>query len=100
MSTNELIKKAIAYPAFLAKLMKWKLGFCRRLRAHDPIFVYQMGKVSSRSIYEPLYHNFNGAVIHGHALNARYPSGDRLKASFDEQPQVVGRQSTQKENAE
>lgn len=65
---GELIKNIIKYPAFLVQFTRWKLGFCRRLRMYDPIFVFQMGKVASRSIYEPLAKTYEGAVIHGHAL--------------------------------
>lgn len=65
---NEFIRRVIAYPAFLVQFTRWKLGFCRKLRMHDPIFIFQMGKVASRSIYKPLVKTYAGAVIHGHAF--------------------------------
>lgn len=68
MQMNEFVRKAIIFPVFLVNFTRWKLGFCRRLRMHDPIFVYQMGKVASRSIYESLYKTYAGAFIHGHAF--------------------------------
>lgn len=73
---NEFIKKAVRYPGHLARFARWKLGFCRRLRTHDPIFVYQMGKVASHSIYEALRRTYAGAVIHSHGFRPDYGQGE------------------------
>jgi len=57
----------------------WQLGFCRQLRRHPPVFVFQMGKVSSRSVSEPLQVIYRGAVIHDHVFE-----GDRMQGETRE----------------
>lgn len=73
---DSLISKFARYPRDLKNLWIWKTGFCRRLRANDPVFVYQMGKVASRGVQEPLQTYWPGEVIHGHRFDADYPQGE------------------------
>ncbi len=68
--------KVKAFPSFLYRYTQWRLGFCRRLRSHEPIFIFQMGKVGSRSISDVLARQYKGAVIHGHAFSQFYPQGE------------------------
>jgi hypothetical protein len=81
-SMDEFVRKATELPAFLVNYTKWKLGFCRRLRKYDPVFVFQMGKVGSKSITATLRKTYVGAVIHGHALI--YPDHDHTPGEVRE----------------
>ncbi|MCC5843406.1 MAG: hypothetical protein JJU05_04065 [Verrucomicrobia bacterium] len=73
---RSLMTRFREYPGHLKNLYIWKTGFCRRLRAHDPVLVYQMGKVGSRSIHEPLQACYPGVVVHAHRFAADYPQGE------------------------
>lgn len=66
----------LSFPSSLVRYVRWKCGFCRRLRAHPPVFVYQMGKVSSRSVYEPLGCFYKGGVIHDHVYGVARMQGE------------------------
>ncbi len=46
-----------------------KLTFPIKLRKAVPVLIYQMGKVSSSSIYHPLKKSYPGLVIHIHQFN-------------------------------
>lgn len=63
---KSIVQRIVEYPEFLYNFTRWKLGFCRRLRKHPPVFVYQMGKVASRSLEESLSAQYRGEVIHSH----------------------------------
>lgn len=43
-----------------------KFAFERRLRKAPPVFVFQMGKVASSSIFKSLSEQYPGNVVHGH----------------------------------
>ncbi|MEM9412604.1 MAG: putative capsular polysaccharide synthesis family protein [Planctomycetota bacterium] len=50
-----------------------------RLRAHSPVFIFQMGKVGSTSIYKSLLDSsYSGAIFHGHTFD-RFHSDDRIR---------------------
>ena len=42
--------------------------FSRKLDKQVPVFVYQMGKVASTSIYKSIRKNYNGVVLHAHSF--------------------------------
>ena len=44
----------------------------RQLRRATPVFVWQMGKVGSKSIYYSLLRQYPGAVLHAHRLSATH----------------------------
>lgn len=71
-----MIQKLIEFPSFAINFTRWKLGFCRRLRKHDPVVIFQMGKVGSQSIHRPLNRIYPGEVIHAHVLSTEYPQGE------------------------
>ncbi len=73
---NEFIGHAAAYPGHLVRLAQWKFGFCRNLRRHPPIFVYQLGKVASKAIRDSLVDVYKGEVIHGHGFEANHKQGE------------------------
>ncbi|MCH8514225.1 MAG: putative capsular polysaccharide synthesis family protein [Kiritimatiellae bacterium] len=66
----------MGWPRNLRNWIVWNAGFCRRLGRYEPVFVYQMGKVASRSIHEPLDEIYPGAVVHGHRFDPEYPQGE------------------------
>ncbi|MDZ7771579.1 MAG: putative capsular polysaccharide synthesis family protein [Balneolaceae bacterium] len=41
---------------------------------HVPVFVFQMGKVASSSIYNSLYESYPGIVVHDHSFRAGHPN--------------------------
>ncbi len=43
-----------------------------KLRAHTPVFVYQMGKVASTSIFRSLQQQYSGCVFHGHYFSPNH----------------------------
>ena len=45
-----------------------KFFFTRRLKNSPPVFVFQMGKVASSSIFESLKQQYSGAVGHAHHI--------------------------------
>ena len=46
-------------------------GLIRRFRLQPPVFVYQMGKVGSTSIYESLRDQYSGEVLHSHCFGTK-----------------------------
>ncbi len=50
----------------------FRANFDRKLKRHVPIFVYQMGKVGSRSIYRSLLKQYPGVVLHAHTFSKDY----------------------------
>ena len=54
----------------------------QRLRQHVPVFVYQMGKVASTSVYESLRSQYSGHVFHGHYFSANHGNAE-LRALYD-----------------
>ncbi|MBM9538187.1 putative capsular polysaccharide synthesis family protein [Desulfobulbus alkaliphilus] len=68
MTVNDVVnvQKFLRYPVHLVNFVRWKAGFCRRLRKYPPVFVYQMGKVASRSVSQSLARYYKGEVIHSH----------------------------------
>lgn len=74
--SRPLVRRIFEYPGHLWNWVHWKTGFCRRLRRYPPVFVYQMGKVASQSIHEPLRDAYPGEVIHGHVFSPDYPQGE------------------------
>jgi len=68
--------KLLRIPRDTYRILKWKYGYCRNLRRYPPIFVYQMGKVSSRSIYEPLKAIYHGEVLHDHVYGVPHMQGE------------------------
>ena len=59
---------AKASQSFLAKTVFWL-----QLRRGTPVFVYQMGKVGSTSVYLSLLRRLPGAVVHSHNFMADHP---------------------------
>lgn len=57
----------------------WRHDLNRRLRQHPPVFAYQMGKVASRGITEPLHDYYPGVVIHDHVFG-----GDKMQGETRE----------------
>ena len=43
-----------------------------KLRSFTPVFVYQMGKVASTSVFESLKRQYPGCVFHGHYFSANH----------------------------
>lgn len=68
--------RIFGYPAHVRNWIRWKTGFCRRLRVREPVFIYQMGKVASQSVQKPLQKVYPGEVIHGHVFSPEYPQGE------------------------
>ena len=60
----------------------------QRLQNEIPVFVYQMGKVGSTSIYRSLKKAYSGAVFHGHYFDAFHSefSLRQLHAWYIQQP--------------
>lgn len=50
--------------------------FVRRSELQPPVFVYQMGKVASTSIFESLNRQYDGKVLHAHTFGAFHASAD------------------------
>lgn len=49
-----------------------KMLFKHYLRKNTPVFVYQMGKVGSKSIYKSLYRQYSGVVLNAHHFNPNH----------------------------
>ena len=61
---RRIIPKAIRQPI---KDLEARMLFDPKLKQTTPVFIYQMGKVGSTSIYRSLLNGqYNGAVLHGH----------------------------------
>lgn len=78
-ANRSIAQRIIEYPGHLRNYVIWKTGFCRQLRKHDPIFVYQMGKVASRSICEPLQEVYPGRVVHAHRFDVDGHAGETME---------------------
>lgn len=52
----------------VARAEIWRARLNLKLRMNPPVFVFQMGKVASRSVTEPLPKYYRGAVIHDHVF--------------------------------
>lgn len=71
MNTN--IKSSPAYKAFrgfgknLRKFIK-RYFFRRKLNKVTPVFIFQMGKVASSSIFSSLTDQYSGAIGHAHHI--------------------------------
>ncbi|MDH3342723.1 MAG: putative capsular polysaccharide synthesis family protein [Gammaproteobacteria bacterium] len=69
------LKSTKAYKAFrkfgknLRKTVK-RFFFRRKLSKATPVFIFQMGKVASSSIYSSLHHQYPGAVGHAHHIGS------------------------------
>ena len=59
-----------------------KIRFNKKIRRHTPVFVYQMGKVASSSIYYSIKQQYKGLVFHSHSFGKKENS-DEIKALFD-----------------
>jgi|GEM_PF-1049742 len=73
---RSILQRAIEYPGHLKNWWVWKTGFCRRLRKIEPVFIFQMGKVASKSIQKSLEKAYPGGVIHGHDFSLSYRQGE------------------------
>jgi hypothetical protein len=60
------IRQFIKQPAYTFDLYTSQFAFERRLRKAPPVFVFQMGKVASSSIFKSLSEQYPGNVVHGH----------------------------------
>ena len=49
------------------------MGLSRKLKSNTPVFVYQMGKVASSSVYKSLKNQYQGVVFYAHSFG-----GDHL----------------------
>jgi len=54
----------------------WRMRLNYRLRKSPPVFVFQMGKVASRGITEPLHAFYDGEVIHDHVFGSEKMQGE------------------------
>ncbi len=76
-SLNKSLKSAAIYKNLrqldrnLRKTVK-RFFLRRKLHKNTPIFIYQMGKVASSSIYHSLYKQYNGAVGAGHIVSSHH----------------------------
>jgi hypothetical protein len=46
-----------------------KIFYRRKLKKNVPLFIYQMGKVASTSVYRSLLKQYSGAIAHAHTLS-------------------------------
>lgn len=65
---DEILRKVPVVSNLYHRLDRWlpRPAFVRRLRQRPPVFVYQMGKVGSTSIYNSLRKYYPGEVLHAH----------------------------------
>jgi len=54
------------------KLFRDKILFRYYLRKNTPVFIYQMGKVGSKSVFKSLCHQYSGIVLHAHYFNPNH----------------------------
>ena len=54
------------------KLLRDKLFLNHYLKINVPVFIYQMGKVASKSVYRSLCHQYPGIVLHAHYFNPNH----------------------------
>ena len=74
---KKLIKRVV--PKSWRTLIKWtvrplrdRVLFEYRLRNHTPVFIYQMGKVASKSVYNSLLNQYPGVVCHAHYFSPEH----------------------------
>jgi hypothetical protein len=54
------------------KTLRERLFFNRYLANYIPVFVYQMGKVGSKSVFKSLSEQYLGVVLHAHYFNSKH----------------------------
>lgn len=69
----DILKQVIPKP-FKLLIKKWAdlILFELKLRRATPIFVYQMGKVGSSSVYRSLLKQYAGVVLHAHSFSPNH----------------------------
>jgi hypothetical protein len=65
----------------ILKLLRDKILFKHYLKKNIPVFIYQMGKVASKSVYKSLCDQYSGIVLHAHYFNANHTDW-RVKRLF------------------